>query len=451
MMHRWARHAIVLVVAAIFGPVAVAHASQWNERTILNFSEPVMVPGATLQPGSYVFTLSDSSSSRHTVQILEQDGTMITIAQAVPAKRPDPKGDVVLKFNPTDQGTPPALKAWFYPGSVYGHEFIYPEEQARKIAERTKTVVLSVDVPGTDLEKGTLFTYNAAGVRENWRRDAATMSEWEAWQRTRQRSGASADSSQTQGQAAAPMVQGNFEGTRVKLDDLESNTEKYIGQTISVDGEVDDVFGPRLFTIDERNWGDLDGEILVFMPSPLAAFVKEDDRVTITGTVKPFVKADVEREWGWLGLDPEIEVDFSKKPILVANRIVGGNNNVAMVISSPAAGDRPVGTTGGGATSPTSVKDLAAVAGGDDELVGRQVDLTGLKVARSAAGRGFFVQAGEQHVFVLPAKDGKRVTSGDTVSVKGVVLEMPDAMDDRLKPPANTNDEIYVYATSIGS
>lgn len=157
-----------------------------EHKTILKFSDPVMVPGATLQPGSYVFTLMDSSSSRHVVQIRTEDGSrVVALIQAVPMKRLDPKGDVVVKFNPTDVGSPPAMKGWFYPGSLHGHEFIYSDEQAKEIAQRTKTIVLSVDVPGTDLSKGTLRTYNQAGIRADWRGDAETMREWDEWQRTR--------------------------------------------------------------------------------------------------------------------------------------------------------------------------------------------------------------------------------------------------------------------------
>jgi hypothetical protein len=36
-----------------------------------------MVPGATLQPGSYVFELMDLKSNRHTVQITTEDGSKV--------------------------------------------------------------------------------------------------------------------------------------------------------------------------------------------------------------------------------------------------------------------------------------------------------------------------------------------------------------------------------------
>ncbi|MDQ3541355.1 MAG: hypothetical protein M3440_11770 [Chloroflexota bacterium] len=444
------RAAAGLAVALLVGYAPVAGADSWNDKTILKFSEPVMVPGATLQPGSYVFKLMDSASSRHPVQITTEDGfKVIAVTQAVPMKRLEPKGDVVVKFNPTDAGSPIAMKGWFYPGSLYGHEFIYPDEQAKEIAQRTKTIVLSVDVPGTDLSKGTIRTYNQSAMRGEWRGDAATMREWDEWQRNRPAATASVAGarSEERSQSTAPMIQGDFQGTRVKVDELEDNAQKYMGKTISVDAEIEKVFGPRVFTIDEPNWGDLDGEILVYVPTALAALVRQDDRVTITGMVKPFVRAEVEREWGWLGLEREVEIDLAKKPVLVASRIVGGKNNVVMVINVDPAGSKPIGTSGGATASPVS--DLGTIAQGDEDLVGRHVGLKGVKV-ESMAKDGFFVKAQNATVFVLPAhQDKTSVQAGDTVSIDGVVLQMPRKMDDRLKPPAGSNDDIYVFATSV--
>ena len=237
---------------------------------------------------------------------------------------------------------------------------------------------------------------------------------------------------------------------RIKLDDLEDNPTKYIGKTISVDGEVEDVFGPRVFTIDEPNWGDLEGETLVFLPTTLAALVRENDRVTITGTMKPFVRAEVEREWGWLGIDGEIELDVAKKPVLVASRIVGGNNNTALVIALDESDSTPVGTSGSTTGSPLT--DAATLADGGDDLVGRRVNLTGLKVHATAKDGGFFAKTANGTVFVLPAEKQQAAREGDTVSVKGVVLQLPRHMQDSLKGRAGGgefNDDIYVYATSL--
>ncbi len=171
-------------ILALATCVPIAMADQWNDRTILTFSEPVMVPGATLQPGSYVFKLMDFASDRDLVRITTVDGSkVIATMQAVPMKRLEPKGDVVLKFAATKPGEPPAMKGWFYPGSIYGHQFIYPEQQAKEIAQRTNTVVLSTDVPGTDLTKGMLYVIDASGAHKDWHGDSATMREWDTWQR----------------------------------------------------------------------------------------------------------------------------------------------------------------------------------------------------------------------------------------------------------------------------
>ncbi|HEU4520921.1 MAG TPA: hypothetical protein VFT12_02895, partial [Thermoanaerobaculia bacterium] len=210
-MHIWTKRTAALAIATVIACAASVLASTWNDKTILTFSEPVMIPGATLQPGTYVFKLMDSKSSRHIVQVTTEDGTKVmALTQAIPIKRAEPKGDVVVKFNPTDAGSPPAMKGWFYPGSLYGHEFVYPEEQAKEIAQRTKTIVLSVDVPGTDLEKGTLRTIDQTAARREWRGDAATMREWDEWQRTRPAAtattaGSTARTEERQ-QATAPMV-----------------------------------------------------------------------------------------------------------------------------------------------------------------------------------------------------------------------------------------------------
>jgi hypothetical protein len=404
-----------------------------------------MIPGATLQPGTYIFQLANPNTTSHMVRVTRKDTSdVIALLHAVPVKRAEAKGDNVLRFSPTDTGAPPALKAWFYPGSIYGHEFIYPEEEAKKIAAREKTLVLSIDIPNSDREKGILRTLDPSGRPAEWRADAATMREWEAW---RNKHPMTSDDLEERRTGTAAMVRGNFTGTRVKIDDLESNPQKYIGQTISVDAEVEEVFGPRLFTIDEPGWGDLDGELLVYVPTNLAALVNDDDRITITGTVKPFTRAEVEREWGWFGLDPEIEIEVGKKPILVANHIVGGNDKSVMVIDVAAPNERMVGAITGDASP---MNDMNAVATGSDALVGRRVMLSGLRIAGVASDGGFFVQSGGRQLFVLPAnKDQISAQVGETVTVEGVILRMPGGMTSRINAPAGTNDDIYVYASKV--
>jgi hypothetical protein len=448
-----------MAIAAVAFAAPAATAQNWNERTELKFSSPVMVPGATLEPGTYIFRLTDSQSNRHLVEIARKDGETITLTQAVPTKRMDAKGDVVLKFNPTEAGEPPAIAAWFYPGSTYGHQFVYSDEEARKIAERTKTLVLSSDAPASDMQQGTLRVYDASGVAKDWQPDSEATSSWEKWNRDRWANAGvvRGTANPDQARSTAPVLDAQFEGTRVNLDALENEGAQWIGKKVSVDAEVEEVYGPRVFSIDEPNWADLDGEILVYVPSTLAALVREDDRVTVSGTVEKFVKADFENDWGWLDTDNEIEARLSLRPVLVAERVIGGNNNRALVVAinqrgtqDTTAADRPVGTSGTTGDAGT-MSDLTALGKADDDVVGRTVNLTNVRVASKAALGGFYTQAGETTLFVLPAPGlGLELSEGDTVSLEGFVMQLPRHMEDRLEDESRElNDDVYVYATRV--
>jgi hypothetical protein len=146
--------AATAVAAVLFAPAL--HADTWNEKTIMTFSSPVMVPNATLAPGTYVFRIGDFTSNHHIVRIYTEDEQrLITMTQAVPTRRVEANDDIVVMFSPTEAGAPPAVKGWYYPGTRYGHEFIYPEEQARHIADRTRTLVLSGDIPDSASDRDT--------------------------------------------------------------------------------------------------------------------------------------------------------------------------------------------------------------------------------------------------------------------------------------------------------
>src|SRR5690242_13305056 len=127
MIQQYRRGARTVTVAAMLCLLALpAAADQWNDKTILTFSGPVMIPGTTLTPGEYVFQLADTASDRNVVRIYKRDGnTLVATTQAIPVKRERASDDVVITVKPTEAGAPVALTAWFYPGSAYGHQFIY--------------------------------------------------------------------------------------------------------------------------------------------------------------------------------------------------------------------------------------------------------------------------------------------------------------------------------------
>lgn len=453
----WARLTSLAVVGLLIS-AASARADGWNDKSTLRFSSPVMVPGATLEAGEYVFKLMDLKTNRHMVQILSADESrVIAVTQAVPVKRSDVAGTTTLTFRATESGTPPALKAWYYPGTQYGHEFIYSGDEARQIAARSKTLVLSDDwAADDDASKGMLRMYDAKGTSQPWRADDAVVREWHDYtQHAQARSVTDAASADARRQATAPMLDASRKGVPVRLDDLEENAGQYIGQTITVDAEVEKILGPRAFTIDEPHWADLDGEILVHMPTALATLVRPDDQVTITGKVQPFVQAELEEEWAWFDDGSDVALHLARRPVLVATRVIGGDDNRALFISKTSpdsateTADRRRDADGSMAEARSPVTGLTALT---SAAVGRSVELDAVKVERVVKDRGFFVSSEGRSVFVRRA-DGKApmVRAGESVSVDGVLLTMPPTMRDEFRGADGRTSGVYVYATEVSA
>jgi hypothetical protein len=108
-----------------------------NKISHLTFSHPVQVPGATLPAGTYTFSLmSGPSANRRMVRVTSRSGDQVfATIMTIPDYRRETTEHTLVAFG--EKGacadTTP-IKAWFYPGERYGYRFIYPEEQAAKIA-----------------------------------------------------------------------------------------------------------------------------------------------------------------------------------------------------------------------------------------------------------------------------------------------------------------------------
>lgn len=69
--------------------------------------------------------------------------------------------------------------------------------------------------------------------------------------------------------------------------------------------------------------GGIDNDLLVITRQPTTAAVNDTwltERATVTGTVRNFVVAEIEREYGF-DLQPEIETEFRNKPVLIADSV----------------------------------------------------------------------------------------------------------------------------------
>lgn len=174
------------VICATVMTVALApsaRADEWNKKTILTFSGPVQIPGATLPAGSYVFKLADIPGNRHVVQVFDKDEKKIyTTMLAIPNERLEPSDEPVILFAERASGSPQAVKVWFYPGDRVGNEFVYPKSQAMRIAKASGESVLARNddssTPGTageipeSMKSAQLGRFDENG---NWQSDNKTV------------------------------------------------------------------------------------------------------------------------------------------------------------------------------------------------------------------------------------------------------------------------------------
>jgi hypothetical protein len=113
-------------------------------------------------------------------------------------------------------------------------------------------------------------------------------------------------------------------GATNRVVDITGAPNAFIGKTVTVVAEVDDVYGPHAFTLDGEDPAPAKGarnDLLTLVPKvggfPDVDAQWKDDKARVTGVVQRMVVKDVEREIGW-ELPSGLEAKFKGKPVLIA-------------------------------------------------------------------------------------------------------------------------------------
>ena len=148
------RLACGLAVAAGVLATGVLKADTYDKRTVFTFNRPISVPGVTLPAGKYMFRLVDTETSRKVVQVLDEHGKKpYAMLHTIPDIRRDESGTPEVRFMETAKGQPTAVKTWWYPNERIGYEFIYPKDQARRLAQAVVEPVLTTRQETTKVEE----------------------------------------------------------------------------------------------------------------------------------------------------------------------------------------------------------------------------------------------------------------------------------------------------------
>jgi hypothetical protein len=124
-----------LAALVVIGLIPILRADEWNKRTLVTISEPIIAGNKVLEPGTYVWKLMDSASNRNTIRIYnENESKLETTILAIPDYRLRPAGKTQFAYWETPAGVPKAVRAWFYPGDNFGQELPYPKKLVAQLA-----------------------------------------------------------------------------------------------------------------------------------------------------------------------------------------------------------------------------------------------------------------------------------------------------------------------------
>jgi len=102
--------------------------------------------------------------------------------------------------------------------------------------------------------------------------------------------------------------------------EVTENPDRFYNQRLAVGGEVEEILGPNTFTLDEEELIG-GGDLLVLTVAAPAQVLGDDDEVVVTGELRPFVLAEIERDYDltWdLDVKQKLEAEYSEKPVFIA-------------------------------------------------------------------------------------------------------------------------------------
>ena len=147
---------------------------------------------------------------------------------------------------------------------------------------------------------------------------------------------------------------------------LAKDAKDFYGRTVTVQAEVEDVLGNNMFTLDEDSI--LAGaDVLVLVPGGVTGTLNHDQKVVVTGEVRPFVEADLDRDFDWFDngklVDVKTKVDWKTRPVIIAHSIRSANGGALMSDSTRTTTTMASHDHGAMATS-TGTANLAPISAG---------------------------------------------------------------------------------------
>lgn len=110
--------------------------------------------------------------------------------------------------------------------------------------------------------------------------------------------------------------------TREDLETVREDTNKLLGETVTISGEVEEKVGLNAFRLEEDELFADDSVLVISVDPALTKAIRENAEVRVTGEVRKMVVADIEKEYDLdldLDLKQQLETEYEGKPVVVAD------------------------------------------------------------------------------------------------------------------------------------
>jgi hypothetical protein len=177
--------------------------------------------------------------------------------------------------------------------------------------------------------------------------------------------------------------------TNVSTEEVAENTNEYIGQIVTVRSEPIEKISPNTFTIEDEQFFGSEPILVVNATGEPFVFPEEDTEIQVTGEVRNFVIADVEREYN-LGLEENAYVDYENQPALIARSIAVAPEPGQLTSNPEQYYGKPLAVTG----EVEEIQGANAFTLDEDQLFGGQ-ELLVLRATPTASNQAA-IQDGEK-------------------------------------------------------
>ena len=119
-----------------------------------------------------------------------------------------------------------------------------------------------------------------------------------------------------------PVIFADYMVLSPEIEEVSEEPENYYGMEIALEGEVDEIRNAYSFTLESNEL--FEGDDLLIINATGEAIPEDDETIVVTGMVRPFVRAEFERDYDltWdLDVQEEIEAEYSEQPVLVVDSI----------------------------------------------------------------------------------------------------------------------------------